>query len=267
VTVNVAGASGGPLTVVWSVDGSDVQTNNVPGSGPPTTAAVTLTQNFAPGPNALLITVYDGTNSAQCGTTITVVVDTQPPVIACPSADIVTNVDPGQCSAVVAFSVTAADSCPVSVTCNPASGSSFPRGTNIVNCTATDLAGNTAVCSFRVIIQDNEPPRVTCRAAADPADNKIAAKNNSPNPNGYFQLLSKDNCDSNPQIFIQDSSSAFVAGPFAVGEIVKISPLSTRPPSSKPSSGNVIANITLTGNALIYGVDAAGNASVPVPCN
>jgi len=39
---------------------------------------------------------------------------------------------------------------PVSVTCTPASGASFPLGTSEVRCTATDRGGRTASCTFAV---------------------------------------------------------------------------------------------------------------------
>ncbi len=39
---------------------------------------------------------------------------------------------------------------PVTVACTPASGSTFPVGTNTVNCTATDAAKRSASCSFTV---------------------------------------------------------------------------------------------------------------------
>lgn len=46
-----------------------------------------------------------------------------------------------------------------SITCVPASGSVFPLGTTTVNCTATDVQGNSATCSFLVnVIGDTTPP-------------------------------------------------------------------------------------------------------------
>jgi hypothetical protein len=84
--------------------------------------------------------------------------DITPPTIICP-ADIVTPTDPGQCSAVVNFIVTATDNSPgVSVVCNPSSGTTFPIGTTTVVCTATDVSGNTATCSFLVTVQDTTAP-------------------------------------------------------------------------------------------------------------
>ena len=41
---------------------------------------------------------------------------------------------------------------PVSVTCNPASGSSFPLGVTSVSCTASDAQSRQAACSFRVTL-------------------------------------------------------------------------------------------------------------------
>src|SRR5207244_1646598 len=38
------------------------------------------------------------------------------------------------------------------VVCYPASGSAFPVGTTPVNCTATDLAGNSSSCKFKVTV-------------------------------------------------------------------------------------------------------------------
>jgi len=56
---------------------------------------------------------------------------------------------------VVTFSVTASDDrdpAPV-VVCVPPSGSFFPRGTTLVDCTATDAAGNQSTCHFPVSVE------------------------------------------------------------------------------------------------------------------
>jgi hypothetical protein len=74
-------------------------------------------------------------------------------------ADIVANVDPNQCGAVVTFAspvfTDACDNNP-SVTCSPVSGSFFPVGSTSVTCTATDQSGNQGRCSFAVTVV--EPP-------------------------------------------------------------------------------------------------------------
>jgi hypothetical protein len=87
----------------------------------------------------------------RCSFTVTVN-DCEAPTINCP--DVVTQCnETGICGAHVTFSPTT-DNCPGSVTtsCTPASGSLFPIGTTAVICTATDASGNSASCTFKVIV-------------------------------------------------------------------------------------------------------------------
>jgi phage tail sheath gpL-like len=89
-----------------------------------------------------------------------VVTDNESPVITCPS-DIAVNTDAGDCEAVVTFSASATDNCSSIITYSHASGSAFPVGTTTVTATATDPAGNTDVCTF-TRLDDNEDPIITC---------------------------------------------------------------------------------------------------------
>jgi hypothetical protein len=139
------------------------------GSFDPDGDPITITQ-VPPGPYPLgtttvRLTVEDDTGATDTCVATVMVVDNTPPMVNCP-ANIVTTTAPGQCSAVVSYPVpTASDNCPsVMVSCNPASGSTFAKGTTVVNCTATDASGNTASCSFTVMVNDNEPPTVSCPA-------------------------------------------------------------------------------------------------------
>jgi PKD repeat protein len=81
---------------------------------------------------------------ASCTFTVTVTEDT-PPVITCP--DVVCTTE-----AVVEWNdPVAEDNCGIAeLTCSPASGSTFPPGPTEVVCTATDVSGNTAQCTFIV---------------------------------------------------------------------------------------------------------------------
>ncbi len=98
--------------------------------------------------------------SASCSFNVTVN-DTESPTITCPS-DITVSNDAGECGAVVTFSANASDNCPVvTVSCTPASGSTFPGGATTVSCNATDTAGNSSNCSFTVTVNDTEPPVVS----------------------------------------------------------------------------------------------------------
>ena len=58
--------------------------------------------------------------------------------------------------------ITVTDNCDLSptVSCDFNSGDSFPIGTTIVTCTAMDVSGNMATCTFAVTVNDTEPPVV-----------------------------------------------------------------------------------------------------------
>jgi len=77
----------------------------------------------------------------------------QTPMITCPAnvtAVTAANVCPPSACSVVNFAPLVSANCQATVVCNPSSGSCFPAGTTTVTCTATDIAGNTAACSFTV---------------------------------------------------------------------------------------------------------------------
>ncbi|MEM6801558.1 MAG: HYR domain-containing protein, partial [Bacteroidota bacterium] len=103
-------------------------------------------------------------NTDSCTFTITVE-DNEDPVINCP-ADVVQNVDPGQCGAVVFYpGVGVSDNCsPVNVTLisGIGNGNFFPVGTTTETYIATDPYGNTDTCSFTVTINDNIVPTISC---------------------------------------------------------------------------------------------------------
>ncbi len=102
-------------------------------------------------------------NTSTCSFTITVA-DTEAPVITCPTS-ILLATNPGVCTRVVNFTISANDNCAVSsILSVPPSGSAFPVGTNTVNVTVTDIHGNTATCAFSVIITDEEAPVINCPA-------------------------------------------------------------------------------------------------------
>jgi hypothetical protein len=92
-----------------------------------------------------------------------------PPEITCP-ANIVQNNDPGLCSAVVTFAdpVVSDDCGPVTVVCDPPSGSVFPVGVTVVTCTATDSGGQTSQCTFNVTVNDVEKPKITSATVSVP---------------------------------------------------------------------------------------------------
>ncbi len=81
--------------------------------------------------------------------------DKEAPVIYCPHDKLDVPNDLGKDNAVVTWddpAVTDNSGRDVQVVCDPPSGSVFPIGVTIVTCTATDTAGNTAYCQFKVVV-------------------------------------------------------------------------------------------------------------------
>lgn len=151
--------------------------------------------------------VNDGSASTMCSTTVTIE-DTTPPTIDCPP-DMVRSTDPGMCSAVVTYPPpTASDICSdVTVQCTPASGSTFPKGTTTVTCTATDESNNMASCEFDVTVNDNEPPKVKCSVASSslwPPNHNLASVG--------LTVAATDNCSGplplGTQVFSDEGDTA-----------------------------------------------------------
>ena len=86
LTIAVSDPDGDALTVVWSVNGTVMQTNTLPASSPPAAANVSFSATLPLGTNVVDVLVIDSaTNSASCSTSVTVV-DTTPPLITAVSA-------------------------------------------------------------------------------------------------------------------------------------------------------------------------------------
>jgi hypothetical protein len=157
--------------------------------------------------NCTAVDVCNGKTVDQCTFTVTVN-DCEPPAIICP-ANITQCNDPGQCSAVATYTVTASDNCDANpaVSCSPPSGSTFPVGTTPVTCTATDASGNAASCSFTVTVKDCEPPKITC-------PNDIVTCNEPGKPFAVvtFTATATDNCGVATVVCAPPSGSTFPIG-------------------------------------------------------
>jgi hypothetical protein len=99
-----------------------------------------------------------------CSFTVTVNPYICPPIaLTCSSNITVTTCGSG--GAVVFYTSTATGGCaPTTVNCNPPSGSTFPPGTTLVTCTATDGCGNHTNCTFTVKVNQTICPPIvlTC---------------------------------------------------------------------------------------------------------
>jgi hypothetical protein len=81
--------------------------------------------------------------------------------LTCP-ANITTSNTPKQCSAVVMYPAPTTSGTCGTVSCSPTSGSTFPKGTTTVTCTAPGPPPQT--CTFTVTVNDTQNPTITCPA-------------------------------------------------------------------------------------------------------
>lgn len=156
---------------------------------PPTTSGVcdTVTCNPASGSffpiGTTNVNCLTGSMPA-CSFGITVV-DNAPPRIIC-SDNVIAPTDPGSTVAVVNYAFAmVSDNCPgTSAVCLPPSGTVFPLGVSTVTCSAKDLAGNTAACSFTVSVTDTQAPLIICPANVTivPSSGQTSAVVNYPPP-------------------------------------------------------------------------------------
>ncbi|MEO0470421.1 MAG: HYR domain-containing protein, partial [Bacteroidota bacterium] len=131
-------------------------------------------------------------NMVSCSFDITIL-DTEDPVIVCP-APITAVADPGTCGTIVTYTgVGAGDNCTpvvVNLISGLGTGATFPVGSTTETYQAIDPSGNTATCSFTVLVLDNENPTISC-----PAD--ITVSNDAGNCDAvvnYTPPVGMDNC-------------------------------------------------------------------------
>lgn len=129
-------------------------------------ASVTPTSAFQPGEFFSVgstVVTYSATdqsgNTGICSFTITVTEDVPPFITGCPS-DIGISLPPGDCETVASWALPiATDNCLLdTMTSSHAPGDIFPAGTTVVTYTAIDVAGNTTICSFSIIADDDIAP-------------------------------------------------------------------------------------------------------------
>jgi phosphodiesterase/alkaline phosphatase D-like protein len=209
---------------------------------------ITSPFRFSNGVSTVMCTASNSIGIATCSFNVTVLNRGAVPEFTSFPGDLTVSNDVGQCSALVQFTVEATGLPAPVVTCMlgdlPISSPfTFPKGVSTVTCVASNILGATTR-SFEVTVQDREEPTV----ALQPTDK-----------NDTFVLLSHDNCDPNPQIFVIDSGSAFVAGPFDSGDVVKITINPHTTPKQKNTGG--LITITLNGDPVMIAIDADGNYS------
>ncbi|NES13689.1 MULTISPECIES: VWA domain-containing protein [Micromonospora] len=148
---------------------------------------------------------------------------------------------------------------PLTPTCAPPPGSTFPLGTTTVTCTATDAAGNTGSDTAVMRVVDTTAPSTGCVPTNNPSGGNIPG---SDNPDGFYQLTATDIVDTAVEVYIGDAADPSVTfGPFPAGTRIKLVQAPGAQSRIKDGTGDIDYKVTLRGDAVITGVDDAGNTS------
>lgn len=150
---------------------------------------------FQAGITAVTFTAKDNVGlTATCSMQVTVVAGSNPILSNCPS-NISVDAPGNDCMAPIAWTLpTAIDACgAVAITPVPSQApGNFMVGTTTVVYTATDPSGNTATCSFTVVVRDLVKPLISCPPNLEldvPADSCCA-------PGNFSLPVATDNCDA-----------------------------------------------------------------------
>ena len=134
-------------------------------------------------------------------------------------------------------------------------------GTDTITVT-TPIGGNISTVIVEKRWIDTTPPVTACAPGVNPAGHEPKGSNED----GHWGLLADDAVDPNPQIFVIDSGTGTVFGPYPNGTNIKYTQAPGVTPSASPGPGAVEWRIKGQGDMQIVAVDGSGNASDPLFC-
>jgi HYR domain len=201
-------------TVTYSATAADTVAGAVsPTCTPPSGST------FGVGATTVNCSATDGhSNTANGSFTVTVTDSSGPVLSGYASKTVEAN---GPTGSVVNYpTVSATDSVegPIAVVqCSPASGTTFPVGTTVVNCSATDSHGNMGNAAFNVTVQDSTPPAIYLPTAASiAATSATGISSSDPAAQAYFQAVrAVDMIDAHP-VLTYEAASHLTLGPNVV---------------------------------------------------
>jgi len=157
-------------------------------------------------------------------------------------------------------------------------------GTDTIEaCYGPDEQGDTICDTATKEWVDTTPPEVACLETVNPAGKKVppAGSTTLPGPkggqneDGFYELTATDAVDPDPLVYVMDSGSGTVFGPFVSGVRIKYTQDPDAIPTQQTMGGPNSAidwHIMGTGDAILQGVDFSGNVGtasclVPPPPN
>jgi len=142
-------------------------------------------------------------------------------------------------------------------------------GTDVVVACFADTAGTKACATATVKWQDTTPPEVSCVPGPNPGG-AIVARQGGVSPSGFMLLVATDAVDPAPVVFLVDTGSGVVHGPWPSGKAVKYTQAPGGPPSetemADEGGGIEVLHVKGTGDPALRGKDASENACEPLVC-
>ena len=144
-------------------------------------------------------------------------------------------------------------------------------GTDTIEACTTSAGGVTVCDEVTKDWVDTTAPVCDCVETNNPSGSNIPksgpnAGKSGQNPDGFYELVATDAVDPDPEIFVVDTGTGTVFGPFANGTKIKYTQANGADPGVKTGAGDVDWKIKGQGDAAVFAVDASGNASDPVMC-
>ncbi len=117
-------------------------------------------------------------------------------------------------------------------------------------------AGADFVQRITIDVNDVTAPVVSCDAGVNPAGHHVPASRS-----GFYAIAATDNVDTDVDVWIEDSATGEQFGPYVAGTTFKLTQAPGTTPSVRPGTGAVDWKVKLNGDAVLVGVDDAGNTS------
>ncbi|MBY5163022.1 vWA domain-containing protein [Salsipaludibacter albus] len=182
-------------------------------------------------------------------------------IVAGPNAGDSGTCDPADCTTDASGQVTFTYTVPI----EPDS-----LGTDTISGTV-DIDGTTGTVEVSKLWQDTTPPVAACPEGPNPGGKTPKAPGKGgqgQNQDGFYHLEATDDVwpDEDLEVYVTDTGTGTVFGPFANGDDIKYTEANGATPSVKPGPGQVEWRIKGQGDAQVTAVDGSGNVSDPVDC-
>lgn len=294
------------LTVEVTVDGAPVTADvvpSVPADGPVTVDWTATAAGLEPGTHEVCVTATgagpasdpDAVDSVtECITISVFAFDVTPPdatnELGSDNSHTVTATVTGPAGQLagwpVDFEVSDGPNAGTAGTCDPADCTTDARGEVTFTWTVpiesaslgtdtltaiVDVNGATTSVDVTKLWEDTTPPVASCPAGPNPGGKTPKAPGKGgqgQNQDGFYELAATDDvwADDDLEVFVTDTGSGTVFGPFAVGDDIKYVEANGATPGIRSGPGQVEWRIKGTGDAQVTAVDGSGNVSDPVDC-